>query len=426
MALTRAWTQLRPHDVQSQLWRSSARFVAVAAGRGSGKTELARRRAVRYLPVVKPWADPIYFYALPTVAQAKRVAWRPLKQLIPREWIKRINESELYIETVFGSTLFVLGMDKPQRAEGVQWDGGVIDEACDQKPGTFNMSFLPAFSHRKAWCWQIGVPKRQGVGCIEFKKAWNDWGADTSGQTASFTWTSDTILPAEDLEWARQHLDQKDFSEQYMARWEDIAGQVFYAFSEVLNVSNAVSYDPALPICVGSDFNVDPMAWVIGHQDGDGIRVFDELWLRNTNTAAALGELYSRYQGHTAGWEFYGDATGRARKTSAASTDYIQIKNDRRFRHAKVYYRRANPPIAVRFAATNALVCNAASERRVMIHPRCIHLIEDLRARNYRAGSREPDDYGDLGHITDALGYWIHRRFPIRLTPTHAAPHVQA
>ena len=153
--LTPAWTQLRYHEQQAQLWRDPARFIAVRAGRGSGKTELARRRIVRMLPIEKPWSDPIYFYALPTFAQARRVAWRPIKKLIPPEWIKgNPSESELRIDTVFGATLYVIGMDKPQRYEGVQWDGGIIDESSDQRPDAFKLSFLPALAHRNGWCWR--------------------------------------------------------------------------------------------------------------------------------------------------------------------------------------------------------------------------------------------------------------------------------
>lgn len=418
--LTKAWTQLRYHELQCKLWRTTARFVAVAAGRGSGKTELARRRVIRFLPIRKPWADPLYFYALPTVAQAKRVAWRPLKQLVPSQWISKINESDMMIETVFGSTLYVLGMDKPQRAEGLQWDGGVIDESSDQKPGVFDLTFLPTFSWRNAWCWRIGVPKRYGAGAKDFKAFFE------GGAQESFTWPSADILTPDALVYARAHLDPRDFNEQYRATWESVSGQIFYAFDEELNVTDAAVYDPSKPICVGSDFNVDPMAWTLGHLHDDGARVFDELFIRNTNTQRTLDHLYERYGKHKGGWEFYGDATGKARKTSAATSDYAQIRNDERFENKRVYYPRSNPPIVDRFAACNAVFSDAAKRRRFHVHPRCINLIRDISDRAYKEGLREPDDYGDLGHITDALGYWIYRRFPVRIAAAGApAVHME-
>lgn len=412
--LTPAWTQLRYHEAQARLWRSSARFVVVRAGRGSGKTELARRRIVRYLPIVKPHCDPLYFYALPTFAQAKRVAWRPIKRLIPPSWVRTMSESELRIDTIFGSTLYIIGMDKPQRFEGVQWDGGVIDESSDQKPGVFKLNFLPALAHRSGWCWRIGVPKRSGPGARDFREAYNEWSQNDDPITDAFTWASDTVLSSDEVAWAQKYLDQRDFNEQYGGVDEEQGGLIFYAFSS-FNIRDDAQYDPNKDLMVGADFNVNPMCWVIAQRDADRLYIIDEIFLRNTNTQFALDHLYSRYQHHKGAWEFYGDATGQARHTSADKTDYIQIKNDARFERSRVFYPKANPRRTARFAACNRLLCAADQERRLFIHPQCRRLIADLEARARREGTNEPDDYGDIGHSTDALGYIIHRLWPVRL-----------
>lgn len=406
-----SWKPLRFHPIQSELWRTNKRFVGVAAGRGSGKTELARRRVVRFLPVKKPWLDPMYFYALPTRQQAKRTAWLAIKQLVPKEWIKgKPYETDMMIETVFGSFLYVVGMDKPQRIEGNQWDGGVIDESSDQKPSAFRLSILPALSHRNGWCWRIGVPKRQGVGALDFRQ----FCEKSDSEFAFFSWPSSDILTPEQLRFAQENLDAKDYAEQYEASFQDISGLIFYAFS-VANISSDVSYNPDYPIVVGSDFNVDPMAWIVAHIVDNKLYVFDELFLRNTNTQATLNNLFARYGQHSAGWEFYGDATGKARKTAANDTDLIQIKNDKRFINKKIFYLKSNPPQQTRFAETNALLRNAAGEIRCYISSKCKNLLTDLQSRQYIEGSTEPNDIGDLGHITDALGYVIHRRWPIRV-----------
>lgn len=421
LVITDGWFPLRYHEKQSKAWRSRARFVNLACGRGSGKTELARRRVARFLPVKKPWSDPLYFYTLPTYNQAKRVAWDPILKLIPDDWIKSASRAAMTIETVFGSKLYILGLDKPQRIEGVQWDGGVIDESCDCKPGTFARSVVPALEHRNAWCWRIGVPKRYGIGAAEFKEFFDRGLKGTTG-IESYSWPSADILTEAQLHWAMENLDEQDFNEQYNANWEDVGGLIFHAFSES-NLDHRVHYDPSLPIIVGSDFNVDPMAWVLGHRYPNALVIFDEIWKRNTNTPSTLNELFQRYGHHENGWEFYGDASGKARKTSADVSDYIHIKNDKRFRKARIFYPKANPRVARRFAATNAMLCNSQGQIRLKIQPNCKNLIDDLKYRAYKEGTREPDDHGDVGHITDALGYIIHRRFPIKAIP-HAAPKV--
>lgn len=411
------WNALRSHSVQSAVWRDPELFKVVCAGRGSGKSEIARRYVVRWLPIIKDWPDPKYFYALPTYNQAKRVAWHIIKRLVPPRWLAGTpSESELIIKTIFGSELHIVGMDKPQRIEGTQWDGGVLDECSDQKPGIWDKSLMPAFSHRNAWGWRIGVPKRNGVGATEFEKAFR------LGQTAnnlgikSYTWKSADIVNADVIARARETLAAIDFAEQFEASWEKAGGRVFDSFDSRYNVTDAIDYDPNKTIYVGSDFNVDPMSWTLCHRVDKGLHAFDEIWLRNTTTRNTLSTLYERYMKHSGGWVFTGDATGAARKTSAAESDYIQIQNDDRFSPKRVAYPKSNPAKLDRFAACNGMFCNAKNERRLTVHPRCEHLIDDLERRSFKENSRETDDRGDISHMSDALGYVVYALFPLRVT----------
>jgi hypothetical protein len=423
--LTEAWTQFRPHAGQAELWACRARFVAVAAGRGSGKTELAKRRLVRFLPVSKPWRTPKYFYAAPTRAQAKLLAWDDLLSLVPEEWIAKksdISLTDLCIKTIFGSELWVMGLDKPARIEGLQWDGCVLDESCDIKPRVFDKTMRPALTHRNGWCWRIGVPKRQGPGAKEFKRFYEQAVAGRIPEAMGFTWPSSDILPPEALAAAKASMDPKDYREQFEAQWETAGGQLFHSFDRAYNV-RPCSYHRDKAIVVGSDFNVDPMAWVLGHRWKNRIEWFDELWLRDTNTQAALDALAGRYGDHPSGWEFYGDASGKARKTSAAKTDRLLIEGHPAFIASgrTTHYLKSNPPVVDRIAACNVMLCNAAGDRRLFVDPRCARLIDDLESRHYKPGTRDPADTGDLGHITDAMGYPVHQLFPIRI-PLHTEP----
>ena len=237
------WEPLKHHDIQAQAWTTKARFALLAAGRGSGKTTLARRRCVRFLPVEKPWSDPKYFYGLPTRDQAKRVAWAQLQSLIPAPWIKRVYESDLRIKTVFGSELFVVGLDKPQRIEGDQWDGGVVDEYADQRPGIFDRTIRPALTHRKGWFWGIGVPKRIGIGAVEFRERFGKWEKSDDPNFAAYTWSSEDILPPEECAQAREQLSADDYNEQFRGSFISLRGLVFHAFSSIFNVSSTLEFD---------------------------------------------------------------------------------------------------------------------------------------------------------------------------------------
>lgn len=412
-SLPSAWTRLRYHASQNRLWRTPAKRVCVVAGRGSGKTELARRKIVRELPIKRPWVDPIYVYAMPTYAQVRRVAWEQTLRLIPPHWIKgEPNKSEMFVDTIYGSRLYFVGMDKPERLEGLQIDGAVVDESSDQKPGIAR-TLSPMYTHRNAWEWRIGVPKRYGVGASEFRDYF-ERGQQHLGGIESFSWSSEDILTPEQLADAQANLDAIDYDEAFRANWHTAGGLIFHAFDYSTNVK-ACTYEPTLPLLIGSDFNVNPMCWTISQEtpDAKNNQTLDQLFIRNCNTQAALDRLHTMFGTHEAGFIFYGDAAGKARDTSASESDYLQILNDKRFARKEIYYPKSNPLRKNRFSACNAALCNANNFRRCVIDPRCRPLISDLRTRAYKPGTFDPNDSADVGHSSDAWGYMVYKRYPV-------------
>lgn len=422
--LTPAWYPLRPHSAQSSLWRCPSRFVAIKAGRGSGKTTIGLRRLVRFLPVPRGHSfTHRYAYLGPTREQAKRIAWEELKALVPTHWLNgQPSESDLciriavmYATGLHKAELWVIGMDKPQRFEGKQWDGVFEDEASDQKP-TIHRSVRPALSQRKGWWWKGGVPKRQGIGAKKFNEFF-ERGLNGNANYASFRWSSDTVLTAEEIEQAKEDLDDKDYNEQYGAEDVSASGAAFHNFDKNVHVRQVV-YDPNKPIYVGSDFNVNPMAWCLAHKtpDGKGLEVFDEIWLRDTYTQHTLDVLWDRYgQVHKGGWFFHGDATAANRKTAASDSDYAQIRADERFK-GNVLYPPGQPAVKDRLSSCNRLIRNAAGAVNFWVDPRCVNLINDLEYRTLDDNGY-PTDAGksatDIGHMSDGAGYLIHWYWPI-------------
>jgi hypothetical protein len=419
---THFWT-----PAQMGLLDSDARFNLVACGRGSGKTEMGLRRLVKLLGRRRDWERPEFFYAAPTNAQAMRIAWDRLGSLIPPAWLRHARKAAQYYETIFGSRVYVIGMDKPARFDGPQYDGGVLDEMSDQQPQAFKLNVYPALPHRVGWCWRTGVPKRVGVGAKQYRL---DCEAATAGgveDTRAHAWPSADILPQEIVSSARALLDPKDFREQFEASWETAGGGIFWAFSSSENI-RPCAYHPEARLAITCDFNVNPMAWAVGHRYRGRMEWIDVVFEKDTNTRACLDILWSRYSSHTGGFEFFGDASSRSRKTSADFTDYAHIWNDRRFwpdkAEPRVYVPHDNPPVAERFAACNAMFLSADGERRMFVDPNCTDLIDDLTARHYKPGTMDVQDTGDLGHLTDAMGYLVWRCYPIEIVIGQEAPTV--
>lgn len=417
------WEKLRYHPVQSALWTYTGRFAAVVAGRQSGKTEICIRKLILQLPIKKPWPDPIYYYVWPTYAQAKRNAWDRIIRMIPKVWVASINKQDWCIKTVFGSTLFILGADKPHRLEGNPTDGIMVDESSDQRPGLYALTIRPMLAMRNGFCYRLGVPKRSGIGRAEFREFYNR-GLERKDGIASFYWPSSTVWTKEEIEESKRHMTELDFQEQCDAMWKDEGGGVYYAFTPD-NVRDDINYDPSREIIVGCDFNVDPMCWTLSHYKDGKILVFDEIMLRNTSTQATLDYLNNKYYQHTAGWRFYGDASSRARKTNATKSDYLIIKNDARFGHKRVFFPQKNPHIRDRFASVNAAFKNAAGDIRLYVSINCKRLINDFSIVSYSEYSSDIEDYRgtDIGHMSDAIGYVIHRLIPFKV-PCDAVPTI--
>lgn len=419
------WPLFRYHPVQYAWWSYNGQFAAVVAGRRSGKTELCRRKLILRLPIKKPWPNPIYIYLLPTREQAKRVVWYDILRMIPAHWIAKggINRTELSITTVWGSKLYIAGADKPHRIEGLGVDGVVIDESSDQRPGLFERTVLPMLAERDGFCWRIGVPKKTGIGRVEFREFYEK-GLRGEGGIASFHWKSSEILTAKQIEILAEHMDAVVREEQLDAIWKDVGSNVYYNFTSD-NITHDAQYNPLYPVLVGCDFNVDPMCWTLSHEIDGVLHTFDEIFMRDTNTPKTLNYLLTKYHQNNRGWFFYGDASSRSRKTSAVKTDYLIVKDDVRFGNKKVYFFRRNPHMKDRFASVNRAFRDGNGKVRAIINPCCAHLINDLNSVSYKEFTSEIEDYSgtDIGHMADGFGYMVHHVMPVRVT-THAIPAV--
>lgn len=422
------WTKLSDVPEQVRLLKSNARFRVIAAGRRSGKTERAKRRIV--------WAaassiqDGAKFVACaPTRDQAKRIFWQDLLALVhtypggkPGWQTKNISYSDLCIELRCGAELMVVGLDKPQRLEGMPIDGAVLDEYAECKAEAWPQTLRPALStlNRLGWCWFTGRPK----GRNHFYDLWRD--AKTREGWDSFHWASSEVLPAAEIESARRDLDPLTFRQEYEADFVSFEGRAYYQWDANIHM-RSLSYDPSLPLVFCFDFNVDPGIAVV-LQDQPQINascVIGEVHIpRNSNTPAVCRRLCMDWQHHKGPVHLYGDATGNSRKTSAINgTDWELIREHLRgtFQNLSDRSLKTNPLERDRLNSVNTRLKNAAGEVRLLVDPRkAPHLVRDLDGVVLLAGgSGEIDKKRDpeLTHMSDALGYFVHARHPIGGTP---------
>lgn len=434
------WYPLRAIREQQQYARSTVRFIVCPAGRRAGKTEFAKRKLVetaagggRRRPNHLQAAR--YFAGAPTRLQAKQIYWEDLKALSRPFWRGKPSESELTIRLKNGSEILVFGMDKPERFEGQPWDGGVLDEFANMRPGAWSLNVRPALSDRNGWCDLIGVPEGRNHYFDTYKKALAAAGAPGS-EWAAFTWFSSCVLPPSEIEAARADLDELSFKQEYEASFINFTGRAYHAYSEENERAVRHLYNPQQTLVLCFDFNVSPGVAVVAQPMREAFTgelftaVIGEVWIPdNSNTERVCRKLLSDWGQHHGRVEVYGDATGGARGSAkTAGSDWDIIRRMLRVgdsgsglpgfgSRVSYHYPEANPTERARINAVNTRCKNTSGQRRLFVDPTYApHVVRDLEGvQLLEGGSGEIDKDGDatLTHISDALGYYVVARFPI-------------
>ncbi len=421
------------HPEQLRLWESPVRFRTVPAGRRSGKTELAKRKLV--LAAInrrQNFPDARYFASAPTRDQAKRIFWEDLKRMVPNYLTARKpSETDMTIHMVHGPVITVLGMDVPERIEGVGWDGGIVDEFGNIKETAWLQNIRPALSDRKGWAWLIGVPEGRNHYYIADKNAQ----ADTTGEWDSFHWKSADILPPEEIAAAKRDLDELTYLQEYEASFIYFEGRAYYPFEDRVHARFSLPYVPAWPLVFCFDFNVAPGVAVVCQElprpDEAGLPIvgdymtgcIGEVFIpTNSNTPMVCRRLIQDWGDHEGEVWCYGDATGGAKGSAKVlGSDWELIRQilgkhfgDRlRFR-----VPRDNPRERDRVNAVNSRLKAMDGTVRMMVDPgKCPELVRDLEGVVLvKGGSGEIDKKKDPArtHLTDGLGYYIAKEFPTR------------
>jgi len=390
---------------------------------------LAKRKLVKRALIGTDFDPPRFFAGAPTREQAKRIFWDDLKALVPRHLLRaRPSEVDLMIPLINGAQLWVVGFDRPERIEGTPWDGGILDEYGNMRANAWPEHIRPALSDRGGWCDFTGVPEGRNhyYDLDRSARAQMRTGPGPVSDWASFHWISADILPAREIAAARRDLDDLTYSQEYEASFVSFEGQAYYPFAETSHCAR-LTYDPRADLVFCFDFNVAPgVAAVLQEQNLpnglQGTGVIGEVHIpRNSTTPAVCRRLIADWGGHRGNVICHGDATGGARgsaKVGGSDWDLISAELLPVLGPLmRLSVPRANPPERVRVNALNARLKNAAEDVRLMVDPeKAPHVQKDFEGvRLLAGGAGEIDKKADpgLSHLSDAIGYYIARQFPL-------------
>lgn len=410
------WYELKDHPKQLELLQAvpkGLRFPLVPAGRRSGKTERFKRFLIKQANKI-PGA---YFAAAPTHDQAKKIFWQDLKDFSLSSVLeKRPSESDRIIYLDNGSEIHVIGLDKPQRIEGIPWKGGGIDEFADIKADAWEANIYPALNTVNplepdylAWCWLLGVPD----GLNHYYRLCET--ADLTEDFQVFHWMTEEIFP-EMAEKAKSVMSTKQYNQEFRAQFETATGRIYEEYSKHNYTHETIK--PYEQLHWSHDQNFTPLSSCISVIRDDSMYILDEIVLTSAVSEQSALEFVEKFKDHqNKHVKIYGDPAGRAGEKHGHKSDYNQVEdvlraNGWRFTRC---VKKAAPAIKDRQNAVRAKIKTANGKISLFVNKKTAKWShEGLATVQLKEGSAfQEDQTNQYQHITTAIGYQIDYIWPV-------------
>lgn len=411
------WYPLKDHPVQLSLIGAvdrGVRFPLVPAGRRSGKTERFKRFVVKQANK-RPGQ---YFAAAPTHTQAKKIFWQDLLDLsLSHTHKKKPNITDLILNLDNGSEIHVIGLDKPQRIEGIPWLGGGIDEFADIKPDAWEANIYPALNtvhplrpDYLAWCWLLGVPD----GLNHYYDLCEKAKTGFSNDYEVFHWMTSEIFP-EMAAAAEKVMSARQFSQEFRASFETAGGRIYENYGKHNSTDERIL--PHEQLWWMHDQNFTPLSSAIGVRRGNDLYLLDEIILESAISKQSAMEFVDKYKDHRNKHVIiYGDPAGRAGEKHGHASDYTDIEGVLKS-NGWSYTRKvkpAHPAIKDRQNAVRTKIQTASGAVSLYVNPITAPWChKGLATVQLQAGSTfQEDQKNKYQHITTAIGYCIDYEWP--------------
>ena len=397
---------------QYQFVITPARFPALVAGFGSGKTEAAIVRAAS-LKIKYPKNDIGYY--LPTYDLIQKIAFPRFEQFfVEKGFITVLNETkkEMTVMGMVGKIIFRT-MDAPESIIGYEVADSVVDEldvlktekAADvwRKIVARNRQKKPDGSKNT-----IGVATTPEGFRFVYEK-WKKKPMDGSQLIKASTASNAANLPPDYVQTLKDTYPDHMLAAYIEGEFVNLTtGSVYFEFDRKLNAAPlGTGIKPNESLHIGFDFNVGQMAAVV-HIMREGEPIAVDEFVGYLDTPALIRAIEQRYGGKHRIFA-YPDASGKNRKSNnAAESDVVLLKQAKFL----VLAKSVNPFVRDRVAAFNKMIHKAGKRLYKVNIDNCPHLVEGLEKQAYDKNG-EPDKTSGVDHVIDAAGYFVSYRFPI-------------
>lgn len=388
---------------------SRAKFPAMVAGFGSGKTEAGCLRALR---LKFQYPDQSIGYYLPTYSLIKTIVFPRIEEILVRDKVKYFlnrSDKELTIAGNKGKIIFRT-MDNPELIIGYEHAHAITDE----------LDILATDKAADVWR-KIVARNREKLpdGSL------NTIGTVTTPEGFRFVyekWKRKPMIGSQIIK-ASTKSNMRNLPRDYIDTLRDIypdAMLAAYLEGEFVNMRQGrvyPDYDRFMNMCfdrvnekdilhIGMDFNVGKMAAVV-HVMRNGLPCAVDEFTDLLDTPAMIKAIKNRYPGNRT--IVYPDASGKSRRSNnAAASDIAQLRQAQ----FTVLARNSNPFVRDRLASMNKQIHKDGKRRYKVNADTCPSFVEALEKQAYDKNG-DPDKTSGFDHLNDAAGYFINYKFPV-------------
>jgi PBSX family phage terminase large subunit len=377
------------HSTQKPVAQSNTRFRVICCGRRWGKTTLAieeiKGRAI--------YKQSRICYIAPTYQQARDIAWEMLKKEL-QTIATNINESrlEIKVKSLKGESLIALrGWEAIETLRGQAFDLLVIDEVASMRNFWVGWQEVlrPTLTDSKGDAIFISTPK----GYNHFFTLYEKEKQDKDYKSFKYTSYDNPHISKDEIDKAKQELDENQFAQEYMADFRKVEGLVYNLRDELIiyPIDKIMKTEARI---MGVDWGFrNPAAITVLYLRDKVWYLVDEWKLAGRTTAEIIQVIQNKVKEHM---------------VTAVYPDPAEPDRIEECRRAGIPTQEANKDIK----AGVSMIQNLLREKRLQVSMDCIYSIEEFNTYQYPEGidgkalKDVPDKLND--HLMDSIRYALY------------------
>lgn len=234
--------QLKLSDAQQEMYDlvhdDSYKYITIIASRQQGKSILCQVLCIEWLLQ----SSNSVCYVCRNFVLAKKI-YRDLVKIIPKQVIKSSNGSDLFIESIYGSTLMFASAEQGASLRGQTFTHLINDEFAfhkqEQTDGTqlWNDILSPTLKARGKKCVSITTPLGKNNIAYEFYLRGL---SDEYPEYASLIKTiyDDGFITPQQIDEIKRSIPQTTFQREYLCNFDDDGISFFQGYSECFDIDS--------------------------------------------------------------------------------------------------------------------------------------------------------------------------------------------